>query len=211
MGQDKETKKLLLDSAKTEFMEKGFEKASLRTICKNVGVTTGALYFFFTGKEDLFAAIVEEPYKDLMKMLSEHYEEHKAILENFSEISELTNRADHDSFELMLVQHLYANYDAFLLLLTKSQGTRFEKCIDIIVEITEKSFIFMAEKMADKISSLKVDRYMCHWLTHMSIDAFIQLIIHESEEKCALRYMKKIMDFILKGWTDLVLTDGNLS
>ena len=36
-------------------------KASLRNICKEAGVTTGALYFFFKDKEDLFAALVEKP------------------------------------------------------------------------------------------------------------------------------------------------------
>lgn len=46
MGADRETKEKLLASAKAEFMEKGYAKASLRKICANAGVTTGALYFF---------------------------------------------------------------------------------------------------------------------------------------------------------------------
>lgn len=42
----KKTRQKLLEQAKVEFAEKGFMKASLRTICTNAGVTTGALYFF---------------------------------------------------------------------------------------------------------------------------------------------------------------------
>ena len=61
MKDDKETKSRLLASAKQEFMEKGYLQASLRNICKNAGVTTGALYFFFQDKEDLFASLVEAP------------------------------------------------------------------------------------------------------------------------------------------------------
>ena len=38
------TRKHLLECAKAEFMEKGFTKASLRSICTKAGVTTGALY-----------------------------------------------------------------------------------------------------------------------------------------------------------------------
>lgn len=60
MKEEKETKERLLISAKKEFVEKGYLQASLRNICKNAGVTTGALYFFFQDKEDLFAAVVEE-------------------------------------------------------------------------------------------------------------------------------------------------------
>ena len=53
MKDERETKDKLLISAKQEFLEKGYQKASLRNICKNAGVTTGALYFFFQDKEDL--------------------------------------------------------------------------------------------------------------------------------------------------------------
>ena len=34
---------LILASARREFLEKGFEKASLKRICENANVTTGAL------------------------------------------------------------------------------------------------------------------------------------------------------------------------
>ena len=40
MAQDKETRELLIKSAKAEFMEKGYNKASLRSICSDAGVTT---------------------------------------------------------------------------------------------------------------------------------------------------------------------------
>ena len=40
------TKEDLIAVAKQEFLDKGFEGASLRTICKKAGVTTGAVYFF---------------------------------------------------------------------------------------------------------------------------------------------------------------------
>ena len=60
LSRDRETKARLLESARQEFIEKGYMKASLRNICKNAGVTTGALYFFFDSKEDLFEEIVEE-------------------------------------------------------------------------------------------------------------------------------------------------------
>ncbi|MCD8028640.1 MAG: TetR/AcrR family transcriptional regulator [Erysipelotrichaceae bacterium] len=39
-----DTYKKILESAKEEFYEKGYQKASLRQICSNADVTTGALY-----------------------------------------------------------------------------------------------------------------------------------------------------------------------
>lgn len=61
MKQVEETRGLVLQSAQREFLDKGYEKASLRSIAQNAGVTTGALYVRFPNKSALFAALVE-PY-----------------------------------------------------------------------------------------------------------------------------------------------------
>lgn len=45
---------LILESARKEFLVNGFEKASLKEICDRAGVTTGALYKRYQGKEALF-------------------------------------------------------------------------------------------------------------------------------------------------------------
>ena len=39
----------LLESARKEFMDKGFLKVELKTICDNAGVTTGAVYKRYKG------------------------------------------------------------------------------------------------------------------------------------------------------------------
>ena len=45
----------ILESARSEFLANGFETASLKSICEGAGVTTGALYKRYKGKEDLFS------------------------------------------------------------------------------------------------------------------------------------------------------------
>lgn len=211
MKEEKETKRLLIESAKSEFMEKGFEKASLRTICKNVGVTTGALYFFFNNKEDLFSAVVGEFYNTLMKLLSEHYDEHEVIFNSLAAISDVEDVCDpneHNIFiEIQLVHLLYEHYDECCILLEKSQGTKYENCVDTIVDMTEKSYIFMAQKIAKLKPNCKVNEYMCHWLTHITVNAFIHLLTHIPDEKTALKSLKKMMNFLINGWIDLVLIE----
>lgn len=58
----------ILESARTEFLASGFEKASLKTICEGAGVTTGALYKRYKGKEELFCAVVEQTVSDLYEV-----------------------------------------------------------------------------------------------------------------------------------------------
>ena len=70
---DSETRKELLKCAKEEFMDKGFMGASLRNICQKAGVTTGALYFFFKDKDDLFCNVVGHMMDRLNAVLTEHF------------------------------------------------------------------------------------------------------------------------------------------
>ena len=72
MKDDRETKEKLLASAEHEFMEKGYQGASLRNICKNAGVTTGALYFFFKDKDDIFASLVAPVLGSIRTMMEAH-------------------------------------------------------------------------------------------------------------------------------------------
>lgn len=80
---------------------------------------------------------------------------------------------DYEELLQLLIRHLYANSDIFLFLLTKSQGTAFENCIDEIVEKIEKGYRIMAKRMAEKILGMQMNSYMLHWMMHMNIDAFI--------------------------------------
>lgn len=206
MGTDRETKEKLLASAKTEFMEKGYSKASLRKICANAGVTTGALYFFFKDKEDLFRSIVEKPLRDLLEMMSMHFAEDAQLLSEMD--GYVYSDGDHEELVQLLIRHLYANRDAFLLLLTKSQGTAFESCIDEVVEKIEKGYRIMAERMAEKTPGMQVNSYMLHWMTHMNIDAFIHLLTHEPDGQKAFCHMCRIIDYLVKGWMELILIPG---
>ena len=61
----------LLASAKTHFLENGYEKASLRKICSSAGVTTGALYFSFANKEALFDALIGPTLQKLDAVLDD--------------------------------------------------------------------------------------------------------------------------------------------
>lgn len=116
-------------------------KASLRKICANAEVTTGTLYFFFEGKEDLFAAIVEPPLTRLTEVLTQHFIEDVSAISTsgFSENYSIEDDHEHEGLGRSLVHHLYENYDAFMLLLTKSQRSRLENCVDILVELIEKT------------------------------------------------------------------------
>lgn len=206
MAHDKETREKLIESAKAEFMEKGYNKASLRTICSNAGVTTGALYFFFEDKADLFRAIVGNAVDGLFEIMQVHFDEDDDIVANVDADNTDDYIDDHSEIAQQLIHHIYKNYDAAILVLTRSQESEYENIVDKIVDITESKSIEMMEKIAAKTGERKkLNKYMLHLVIHIVVDSFVQLVIHEPDKKKALKSIKKVFRMTMHNWTDTVL------
>lgn len=194
-----EKRTLLIEAAKKEFKEKGYNKASLRSICSKAGVTTGALYFFFENKAELFSAIVDEPVNGLKKILTEHFLEDKEYMEHLDSMENM--EMDHSDLSDMLVEYIYKYYDSFVLLLTASENTIYDNCIDEFVKLTETAMPIM-------MSGLKgytYDEYMSHWMSHITVDAFVNVIKHETDVEQAKIKLRKIMNYLIQGWVQLIL------
>lgn len=54
-----EAKSRILDAANKVFAENGYHEATMDDIAKRLGVSKGAIYLYFSGKEDLFEAMVK--------------------------------------------------------------------------------------------------------------------------------------------------------
>lgn len=198
MKDEKETRAKLLASAKTEFLEKGYMQASLRSICKSAGVTTGALYFFFKDKEDLFASLVEEPLQGLYEIMKAHY--HEEMQQTNAGVTDKEGFVEDTVAAKQAIHYMYQYYDEFQLLLTKCQGSRFEQCVDQFVDITEKHYRSMADKFTALLGGKRMEDYMVHWMAHMQIDTFAHMLTHESSEEAALCYMEDTVKFMVSGW-----------
>jgi Transcriptional regulator len=194
---DKETKLKLLASAKKEFMEKGYMQASLRTICKEAGVTTGALYFFFQDKEDLFASLVEIPLNKLFEIMNHHYAQEITQAEK----GLIMTQDFSDDFEAakQIIHYIFQYQEECRLILIKSQGSRFEHAIDKFVEITEKHYRILFDQIAEQIGREKADDFIIHWMAHMHIDIFVHMLTHEESEQAAQQHVEKIIKYLISG------------
>lgn len=122
----------ILESAKREFLLYGFEKTSLKAICSSAGVTTGALYKRYKGKDDLFAEIVA----DTVKALEEIMKKRTSI-----SVTELSDKeligvwkmyeSMHEWFEL-----LNSHRDGFTLLVRCAEGSLYSNFKHDFVEKT---------------------------------------------------------------------------
>ncbi|MBR1899632.1 MAG: TetR/AcrR family transcriptional regulator [Lachnospiraceae bacterium] len=122
----------LLSAALEEFLDKGYENASLKEICGKAGVTTGALYKRFDGKEDLFNALVADTVRGMEQYGTAVSEE------------ELKKLSDRDLYDLLSMsaeanlgwlRFLYERKERLKLLFKCASSTRYA---DFHHEVAEK-------------------------------------------------------------------------
>ena len=133
----------ILESARKEFVKHGFEKSSLKAICDGAGVTTGALYKRYKGKEELFCAVVEQTVAELYAEARR-----RGDLDPASMTDEQLIRAwEMDGSDMMWwFQYLYERREDFYLLLACSEGTRYSNFQhDWVALLTKATSAFLEE------------------------------------------------------------------
>lgn len=192
-----DTKKKLLESAKKEFLEKGFMGASLRTIAANAGVTTGAMYRHFKDKDDFFCALVDDAIDVSTKtVMLANSENHSGL--DISHMKEHMELEEQSVIEFL--NYMYDNFDAFTLLLTKAAGSTHEHFQEDICELYTKNckqtFAWMYEQ---KIATKQVSPMTIHFMASTVINAFCDIILHNMTKKEAEAYISDIMEFTSSG------------
>ena len=151
----------LLSSGKDQFLAYGFEKASLRTICKKAGLTTGAFYNHFSGKEDLFSSLVEPMIHGFRKMYQDVISQ---------ELADLTTGVEN---ELTSITYAITHKDEFRLLFECSKGTKYEGFKEhLIQEVFYPSY----QEVFDRYAGRHVDPALVRIILHMKFEEYMELI-----------------------------------
>jgi AcrR family transcriptional regulator len=59
----------IVEAARRRFLAEGVDGASLRSIADDAGTSVGMVGYYFAAKDDLFLAVVEQPYRHLLDRL----------------------------------------------------------------------------------------------------------------------------------------------
>ncbi|WP_028041864.1 TetR/AcrR family transcriptional regulator [Candidatus Stoquefichus massiliensis] len=194
-----DTRQKLLDSAKQEFLEFGYQKASLRRICKNAGVTTGALYFFFEDKADLYDVLVRDFATLIMNMLKGHTEIENEI---YQEVFQYDKDLD-IKIGKQLISAYYAHQDIGKLLIRCSQGTTYEHYFDRIIDFFEKHNKNVIIHLTG-IDNPVFNECTMHWLAHLQVESFLHILSHDFSEEKALEQVEIVVTFLKGGFNALM-------
>lgn len=199
---EKTTLEMIHEAAKREFLEKGFKSASLRSIVKSAGVTTGAFYGYYNSKEELFEALVVKQYETLMGCYRRAQSEF-AELPPEEQPDNMEDISGHCMHEMLL--YAYENLDEFKLILCCSEGTRFAGMIDEMVEIEIKG-THDYQEVLNKLGrpSPRIDPRLEHILITGMFNAYFELIIHEMPIEQAENYLNELFEFYSAGWLKIM-------
>lgn len=192
----------ILAAARAEFLEKGYRAASLRNIVKSAGVTTGAFYGYYSSKEALFAALVDEPYRYVLRV-------YRAAVEQFERLRPDTQvlrmgDAGKDCMQELLV-YMDAHRTEFHLILERAEGTPYAHIVDELAMLEAAAI----EQHCKTLQALgyavpQIDPQLEHMLLTGMINTFFEIIIHDMPLADAQGYLDPLGDFYTAGWRKLM-------
>ena len=199
------TQTRILAAAKTEFLEKGFRNASLRTIVKLAGVTTGAFYGYYSNKEALFSALVEPHAAAIMGKFMQA-QDHFAQLPDEDQIQQMGMESG-ACFDWM-IDYLYSDqthYDAVKLIICcavwnalsgfhSSDGRGGSGCNLSVLENPSSPWK----------SRSPIDRQLCHIVSSGMFSGVFEIVVHDMTKENAKSYISALRRFYQAGWGELM-------
>lgn len=191
------THEKIIKAAGEEFLNKGFEQASMRSIANSIGMSAAGLYRHFVDKETLFTTLVQ-PALDAIDDWSLH---HKAYDYQLLEERRLEEMWEGGADINLIKKVVYPNFKAFKLLLCCSDGTRYVNFIHEMVMLEQEETIgFMNEvrKAGIPVKDIKVEEL--HLLLSAYVTALFEVVVHDFSEDEAVHYLDAFERFFCAGW-----------
>lgn len=192
------TREIILDTAIKHFLRDGFSGASLRSIVKDAGLTTGAFYKYYPTKEMLFDALID-PYVEHI------YEIYDGILVEFEKLSahDQTNNMSNAATDGtdQMIDYIYEHYNHFRLLFKCGDSGKYEAFIHNMVnkemKATKKYMQIMKES---GINLLKVDESLMHMIYTGFFSSALQIVEHDMDKEIAKKNVHQLKEFNTGGW-----------
>ena len=190
-----------MQSAQREFLDKGYEKASLRSIAQNAGVTTGALYVRFPNKSALFAALVEPVSAHLLGLFRTGNDQ------GFEQLDEGRPEDMWSTSEdviTRIVDYIFEHKEPFDLLINHAAGSGYEHFLDDLVEEEVSQSLAYLDAMRERgLACASPSHDDLHALVSAEYYAFFEIVRHDTSKEDAVARIKLIVDFFRPGWENL--------
>lgn len=180
----------LLVKAKEEFLIEGYQGASLRKIASAAGVSTNSIYVRFEDKKGLFDAIVKETADEFYSLVTNM----NNLAVNEDEKEAAMEKSGQYTFEAL--DYVYDHFDIFKLIFCKSQGTEYEKYIDMLSREEEKAYKQYMEKM---IPDKQVSNLFIHLVCQAGYRYLTETVAYGLTREEARDFMSEVVTYTKAG------------
>jgi hypothetical protein len=186
-----EVRNSMAKEALKEFMEKGYEGASIRSIAKKSNTSVGNIYKYFSSKEDLYENLIGSVYHRLMDYISK-----------FDKV-ELNEKAQIIFYELVEeIMEIFNDSSAEIsILLNQSKGSKYENCKSIFIGFITR---IVTERMQYELSltGKKLRDNFIIYVISCSLVESIAIIVREKQDGEEVK--KLIVNLIDLYYTDII-------
>ncbi len=185
----------VMAAASEEFLEYGFEKASMRRVGERCGLTAAGLYRHCRDKEDLFDQLVAPAVERISAWMDAHLTKYLAA------VQEEGNLQWQDSWVDMMREIVYPHMDDYHLLLTCSSGTKYENFLHDFTQTAQEQTLQYLPVLRDKGLAIRAISPMeMHLLFSAYVTALFEPVIHRYTLEESMRCLETVEAFFLPGW-----------
>ncbi|MCR5208918.1 MAG: TetR/AcrR family transcriptional regulator [Lachnospiraceae bacterium] len=189
----------IMAAAKEEFLEMGYEKASMRSIAERCGMTAAGIYRHCKDKEDLFYQLVSPAEIRLMTWAKEHMHRYDVPVKKYHKM------VWQDSFIDMMREVIYPNMEDYHLLIAGSQGSKYESFLHDMTEMAQDKFLlYLSELRKNGIKAPDISPKQMHLLMTAYITALFEPVVHNYPRKEADEALTTLEKFFLPGWKKMM-------
>jgi len=188
----------VMTAARDEFMEFGFEKASMRRVGERCGLTAAGLYRHCRDKEDLFDQLVAPAAQRLKSWMDTHLEKYLKAVQDEG------NLKWQDSWIDMMREAVYPHVEDYHLLLTCSSGTRYENFLHELTQTAqEQTLVYLPVLRQKGLTIREISPMELHLLFSAYVTALFEPVIHRYSLDESMRCLETVEAFFLPGWKTL--------
>ena len=179
-----------------EFLEKGYEGASVRSIGARAGMSSAGLYRHYPDKASMFDAVIEPLTKSVESWLERHKQESLERMDG-----QLSGDILGETLFDLIKDVILPRREEFKLLISCSAGSRYENYINDFVLQNQKDMMLTFERLRSEGYKVRdITEEELHILLSAYLTACFEPIIHGHDDEEVLRQLDTIRDFFLPGW-----------
>ena len=185
----------IMAAARAEFLEMGYEKASMRNIGDRCQMTAAGIYRHCKDKADLFDQLVSPAVENLNAWAQAHMMRYEEPVKKGKKLVWQDSNID------MMRELVYPRMEDYHLLVAKSKGSKYENFLHDLTEAAQNKMLAYLGELRDAGYKVpEIPPRQVHLLLTAYVTALFEPVVHNYSCEEASEALVTLEKFFLPGW-----------